>query len=378
MKRILFFITSLGGGGAEKVLINLLAELKNNKDYDITVQTIFDVGVNRQYIPIGVHYIPGYKNQFPGNKMVMKLFSPRFLYRQFIKEKYDVIVSYLEGPPARIVSGCDELNTRLISWIHIEMGSPKDAAGSFRSFREAKRCYSKFDHIACVSQKIKEDFARLFMLSTPVTVAYNTNDTDKIKDMSKEDIEAGFFSDSTNIISVGRLMPQKGYDRLIEAHRILLDEGVEHEIYILGTGKEESHLKELVQREGVDDTFHFCGYKDNPYKYMKKADAFVCSSRQEGFSTVVTESLVLGLPVISTDCSGASELLGENNEYGIVVENSVQGIVSGLREMICNKKKLEIYRQKAKDRAKRFSKEETVEVVERLINSREAKVRQCR
>lgn len=66
-----------------------------------------------------------------------------------------------------------------------------------------------------------------------------------------------------------------------------------------------------MAENNLTDTFTFLGYRDNPYKYVKKADLYVCSSRREGFSTAVTEALIVGTPVVSTNCSGAYELLGK-------------------------------------------------------------------
>lgn len=82
----------------------------------------------------------------------------------------------------------------------------------------------------------------------------------------------------------------------------------------------------------LTDTFTFLGYRDNPYKYVKKADLYVCSSRREGFSTAVTEALIVGTPVVSTNCSGAYELLGKNNEYGIVTENNEDALYEGIKK----------------------------------------------
>lgn len=119
MKKVLYLIPNLAHGGAEKVLVNLANNMDKTK-FDVTVQTLFDVGVNRQYLNSDVKYIGGFKRMPRGNTYVMKLFSPEKLFKYFIRDNYDIIVSYLEGPTARIVSGCTNPNTKLVSWIHIE------------------------------------------------------------------------------------------------------------------------------------------------------------------------------------------------------------------------------------------------------------------
>ena len=100
-KKILFLIPNLSHGGAERVLVNLANNLSQDK-FDVTVQTLFDVGVNKQYLLPHVRYIGGWKKQPRGTTTLMKLFSPKFLYKRVVKERYDVVASYLEGPTATI------------------------------------------------------------------------------------------------------------------------------------------------------------------------------------------------------------------------------------------------------------------------------------
>ena len=136
--KVLFLIPNLAHGGAEKVLVNLANNI-NKEKFGVTIQTLFDVGVNRQYLNKDVHYIGGFKRMPRGNSHIMKLFSPQKLYSYLIKDKYDIIVSYLEGPTARIVSGCTNPDTKLVSWIHCRISNEKEAEVGFRNFEEAKK-----------------------------------------------------------------------------------------------------------------------------------------------------------------------------------------------------------------------------------------------
>lgn len=157
MKKILFLIHDLGQGGAEKVLVNLVNHMDNSK-FDITVMTLFDCGENRQFLSPKIKYKTWCKKMIPGNSHLMKLLSPERLHNIIVKEKYDIEVAYLEGPCARIISGCTDSSVKLISWIHIEQRTTEKAAISFRSIWEARECYEKFHKIICVSQTVKEDF----------------------------------------------------------------------------------------------------------------------------------------------------------------------------------------------------------------------------
>lgn len=179
MKKLLFLIPSLAHGGAEKVLVNLINNLDKNQ-FDITVQTLFDGGVNRKYLKPRIKTKAVFKKVFPGNSKILMLFSPKFLYKHFIKKHYDIVVSYLEGPTARIVSGCTDENTKLVSWIHCKMDTEKAASVGFRSFKEAKKCYNKYNYTACVSQWVKNWFVDTFDFKKPIGVLYNTIETDEI------------------------------------------------------------------------------------------------------------------------------------------------------------------------------------------------------
>ena len=177
-----------------------------------------------------------------------------------------------------------------------------------------------------------------------------------------------FDKNTINICSVGKIIEKKGYYRLAQIHKKLIDEGLKHNIYVIGIGEDEDRIRKYLKDNKLEDTYHLIGFRDNPYKYVAKCDLFVCSSYREGFSTAVTESLVVGTPVVSTLCSGAQELLGYNNEYGLIVENSEEGIYKGLKKLLEDKELLEYYKKKAAERGSFFSKEKTVAAVEKMLD----------
>lgn len=369
MQKILFLIPNLAHGGAERVLVNLANNLNRSK-YDVTIQTLFDVGVNKQYLQSHVHYIPGAKKQFRGNTAFMKIFSPEQLYRYIVKEDYDILISYLEGPTSRILAGCHDAGVKKVAWIHIELPTPKQAAIGFRTPKEALRLYDTYDRLVAVAASVRQVFVDALPVHTPIDVLYNTNETEKIAALAKQEPNDPMFSSGgIRVCSVAKLMPTKGYDRILNVHKRLLDEGLLHSIYIIGIGEEQKNLEAQVARLGVEKSFHMIGFRDNPYQYVSRCDLYVCSSRREGFSTAVTEALIVGTPVVSTDCSGAHELLGDHDEYGLVVENSEEGIYQGMKRMLSDPDLLAHYKQQAALRGKRFSREQTVQAVERMLDS---------
>lgn len=368
-KKILFLIPNLAHGGAERVLVNLVNNLDKSK-YDVTVQTVFDVGVNRKYLSTNVRYIAGFRHQFRGNSHLQKLFTPETLYNYLIHERYDIIISYLEGMTSRILSGCTDKNVKKIAWIHIELNTPKMASVGFRSVKEAEKIYSSYDRIIAVSDEVRRCFQTNLDVKAPVEVIYNTNETAQIKSKALLPVcDVDFDGGNITVCSVAKLVSTKGFDRLLNAHKRLIDEGLTHTVYILGIGEEEKSLRQKIREYGVEDSFILLGFRDNPYQYVSRCDLYVCSSRREGFSTAVTEALIVGTPVVSTDCSGARELLGEHDEYGLVVENSEEGIYQGMKRMLSDPATLAHYRSMAAERGKDFSKEKTVRAVEDMLDS---------
>ena len=368
--KILFLIHDLGHGGAERVLVNLVNNMDHDR-FDITVMSLFSGGVNEQFISNKVTYKAFFKHRIPGNSRLMLLFSPEYLHNYFIKEHYDIEISYLEGPCTRIISGCKDKNTHLVAWLHSDFSKElNNPFASFRNPNEAIIAYKKFDKVVGVSRQVIEDFLKFYPNVKSSCIIYNTNDTEKILKKANEAVENGLFSiNKVNFISAGKLTAVKSFERLLRAiGEIIFNHltSMEFHLYILGKGEDEEKLNGLSKQLNIEDYVTFLGFKENPYKYIKKADVYICSSLREGFSTAVTEALILGKPVVTTNISGMDELLGNNNEHGLLVENSVDGIKNGILNML-NKEVREHYTHKAVDRGKVFSTQKTVSTVQEML-----------
>ena len=367
MIKILFMIHDLGQGGAEKVLVNLVNNMDHDK-FDITVMALFGGGVNEQYISPKVRYKTVFSKSVPGNSKLMKLLSPGQLHQMCVTDHYDIEVSYLEGPSARIISGCPYKDTKLISWIHVEQHTKEIAAKAFRSYEEAIRCYQKYGGTVCVSQSVKEDYQRIFPMIENVEVLYNTNETDVILRKKDEPVEEGIFlEEEIRICGVGKIMPVKGYDKLARIHRRLREEGYPVHTYILGIGPDQEKIETYITENRLQNSFTFLGYQTNPYKYVSRCDIFVCASTAEGFSTAATEALIVGTPVVTTPVAGMKEMLGENDEYGIIAEMSEESLYKKIKWLLDNSEKLKYYKLQALLRGKDFSKEKTVGAVEKYL-----------
>ena len=299
-EKILFFIFDLGYGGAEKVLTNLIKELDPGK-YDITVQTLFDYGVNKKYLPNYIKYKTFFKRPpFRGISYIQRLFSPRFLYKLIIKENYDIVIAYLENSTTRIISGCTSKETNKFAWVHNEKISKK----SYQNYKEFKESYESFDKIAFVSEYAKEIFKQNYNdINIKGEVVNNTLDVPQIIKRGEEKVDFELNRQVVNFCSIGRLTHQKGYLRLLEVLNDLKKSNIKNwHFYLIGEGEQKLQIKNLIQKYNLENNITMLGFQDNPHKYLSKMDCFVCSSYYEGYSTAVTESVILKVPVLTTKC----------------------------------------------------------------------------
>ena len=365
--KVLFVIHDLSVGGAEKVLINLV----NNMDYskfDVSVLALFDEGVNKQFLNKNVTYRYAFKHAIRGNSQYMKLLSPERLYSWLIPDEYDIVISYLEGPSARIVGGSPKKKEKIVSWIHCTYHSEKEVAKSFRSTKEAYACYGKSDNMVFVSEEVKQAFLQHCPIKCEMSVLYNTNETDKIVSKAAEIVEDENFSENKFYwCGVGKIVPNKGFDRMLRIQKRLIEEGYNIKLLILGTGWQEDELKKWCEENRISDAVNFLGYQTNPYKYVSKCDLFVCASHAEGFSTAATEALIVGTPVCTVEVSGMKEMLGKNNEFGVIVKNDEEALYEGIKTLLDNPMLLKHYKEMSLQRGKDFSTSETVNAVQKML-----------
>ena len=352
------------------MLVNLVNNMDRTK-FDISVTVLFGGGINEQFLKPDIHFRAVFPKEVPGNSKLMKLLTPKQLHRRCIKEHYDVEVSYLEGPSARIISGCQDSDTKLISWIHVEQHTMKCLANSFRSEQEARDCYNRFDQTICVSQYVHDDFCRILDFQKPCLVLYNTVESDKILKESKEEAPKLQDDGKIRLIAVGSLKESKGYDRMLRIIKRLRDEQHFIHLYILGIGPLQCKMEQYISEVALQDTVTLLGYDTNPYKYVAKCDLFICASYAEGFSTAATEALIVGTPVCTVEVSGMKEMLGEHNEFGLVTANDEDSLYEGIKGLLSQPDLLAYYKGKASERGATFSTNETVKAVEQMLLSME-------
>ena len=371
-KKILFLIESFAGGGVEKVFIDLINNMDISK-YDITVMSIWDYGVRKKDLRKDVKY----KSIFPNIKGISRVFhnfveksDGKLLYKLGIREKYDIEIAFIEGRATKIIGASTNPNSRKIAWVHIDLSQGHWTSRVFKENTELEKSYyKKFNDLVFVSNSAKEGFIKIFGDNFPkMHVKYNPIIAPDVIRKSKEEIsDIVKPTDKKLLVTSGRLVSQKGFDNLLEACNKLNKDGVKYELWILGEGWGRSSLEELIEKYNLYN-IKLLGYKDNPHKYIKEGNLFVCSSRNEGFSLVIAEAMILGLPVISTNCSGPNELLNFG-EYGFMVENTEEALYKGLKEILRDEEKLRYYIEKSKERINFFNYKDRISDIERLFSN---------
>ena len=369
MKKILFLIHDLGGGGAERVLVNLVNHLDYHK-YDVHVIALFGGGVNERYLSSKVHYKSIWKHAIPGSNKVLRRLSPTLLYKICIKEKYDIEVAYLEDICAKVISGSKNKEKKSYCWVHSDLHDKKVSSRGFFNYQESYRAFTNFDGVVCVSETVKRDFKKLYPKVKRILVCYNTLETAKIDRLKKEPVlEIKKKVGEISLVAVGKICKLKGYDRLAHIIKKLRDDGYNVHLYALGEGPDKTIIEAYLKENDLLDYFTFLGYKLNPYKYIANCDLFVCASLSEGFSTATTEALVVGTPVCTVDVSGMREMLGENNEWGVITENSEEALYKGILNLVKDPDLMKYYKDKAAERGRAFSTANTVKAVENLFDN---------
>lgn len=362
MIKILFFIETLNGGGAEKVLQNLVNAMDQG-EFDITVQTLYPDEAAKK-LADGIKFRYCYSSASGFNRLVMRLEAAAGLtYPLHIKGDYDIEVAYLECGSTKIMAGSTNKKAKKIAWVHCDLSKKFADSADFPA--KAQKIYDKFDSIVCVSQSVKAGFEKLFGKDERISVIYNTvNDKEIIR---LADADTVVKSEPT-VLAVGRLSKQKRFDRLISAHKKLIDEGVKHRLMIMGEGVERAPLEKLISDLSLSGSVELIGYRENPYPYIKAADVCVCSSDYEGISTFITESLILGKVIVTTDCSGMRELLG-NSEFGIITDSDDKALARGIKAILTDEALKKNYEEKARKRGEDFSEAQLTQITETFLKN---------
>jgi len=375
--KILFLAESLSRGGAEKTLSILLRHL-DRKRFDVSLCCVSDVGVYLDEVRPFVHYTSILPD--PSSLIGLRLFFYKVRYalvhsrillplvgRLALPRGNDVEVAFTEGFATLLLSKAPSSGARRIAWVHTDLlANPwTQAKGIFRDLRDERRAYLRFSDVIAVSDSVSLSLLSGYGLKA--RTIYNPLDGDEIVRLSRAGMDLPR-SQSLRMISVGRLVPQKAFDMLLDAAALLRREGMEFELLILGDGPCRDSLREKVADEGLGDCVRLMGAVSNPFPYMAASDLYVCSSVAEGYSTAVCEALILGIPVVTTDCAGMKEIFGGHG-CGVITACDAVSLSRGVKEVASSPSTLEMYGKAAAGRGRDFALPALMKPVEDLLSA---------
>lgn len=376
-KSILFIAGRMVGGGAEKVLIDILRNIDYNT-YDVDLALVEKSGILLGQVPMEVNKIELWgKNSFH-YFMAVKLslhlhcnilFSQR-LNGNLLRKDYDAEIACLEGLPSKLLA-LRKTEAKRISWIHTDLSKFHRSLSFFGSRARERKAYNKIGNIITISHECRKGFIQLFPeLADQTKVSYNPVDIPNIIRKGQENIPDNcklFPADKFNIISVGRLSIEKNPFRMLEVAAIAKQRLLPFNFIWVGEGDLSEEFTSKIKELGLDDVVTLTGFKSNPYPYINQADILLLPSDAEGFPLVVCEAMVLGIPVISTPTTGPLELF-ENNQYGIIADFSPESIVEAINTLYKNPDQRKILAEKGKEKIEEYSVTKAMERFYDLIN----------
>lgn len=374
-KRLLIHNGSISIGGQEKMLMEFLRVL-NPEKYEILLLIEQNIGEEDNYIAeipkwIGYSFLTSEnfsrsleKNRNSKNPLKRAWYS--FLLkekkRRATKElkKYldysDIIIDYNMGL-LRNLHKLDLKDKILVGWSHAGNGElPKN--------RQKRENLERYNYIVTINERMKRGYEGN-TTSPKIEKLYNFMGLENIVEKSKREIKEKF----RYILSVGSLTDNKNQGLLIEVFSELKKEyGIEEKLLLIGEGKERAKLEEKIRESKMEDEIFLLGARLNPYNYIRRAELFVVTSKEEGFSLTTLEALTLGTMVIATKTDGTREILGEDSQYGKLVEKSKEDLKREIIYYLNNPEERKRYEELGYKRAEDFSKEKAVVNIEEFID----------
>lgn len=370
-KRILFIDGPLGGGGAERVLIDILRNIDYDR-YEVDLAVICRGGELMDEVPHQVNVIELWRGYSWDYKLALRLskwFHCNYLFARKMNGKklrrdYDLEISFLEGMPVKL-GALRTTKAKKAAWVHADLDRDRYEAQQFYSGEELA-AYNKMDFVVSVSKDCENAFCRRFPECTvEKRVIYNPIDRKKIVRMADEykvEKQEGILT----VITVGRLTSQKNPEHMLQVAALAKEAGLPVRFKWVGDGALRSQMESLRDELGLKNMVEFTGFCKNPFPHIKAADIMMVTSDFEGFCLVICEAMCLGVPVISTQTAGPSEIIG-NNEYGVLTECSTEALFEVLKEFITDPDKYAASVRRAYLRPDDYSLENTLQNLYNLL-----------
>ena len=331
-KSKLIVMNSLANGGAERALLNLCKRL--DKKIQVLIVVIEGGGVffnDINSLVSTVEIFTSLENRLLYRCLLMRYSSSDICNKLFGECKYDTASAYIEGAATYIVSGINS-NYR-IACVHANLETHHISQPYYSSLAVEYASYACMDNIIFVSESVKKGFVRsIGDFGHRMGVLGNIFDIDFIR--KKSQLLLDELLPFQYLVAVGRLVDVKGFDKLINAYAKAIY-GIDNPIklVIIGDGPLKASLHELISSLCMEDNVFLLGHKENPYSYIYHAQCLVSSSVSEGHPLAIGEAIILGTPVIATNCEGNSGMLA-HGRYGYLCENDEDGLTSALYHLL--------------------------------------------
>jgi glycosyltransferase involved in cell wall biosynthesis len=369
MKKVFFVISTLEGGGAERVMLNVLKHIDLNK-FKPTLVLFERKGELLAELPreIQVEILKGKKSRYGLQWLIF--FRLASLLK---KEKPDAVVSFMWYP--NLISLLAKLLSRTQCKVIVSERYSLSFSREGRFTEFLRRCAIRFFYPgACAlivnSGAMAREFTGMYRFpEDKVVVIHNPLDIGRVRSLGTDGVGHPWYGEPAPVITaVGRLTPQKGFSYLLKAVRILLSEGTDCRLAILGRGPEEEQLRNLASDLGIEDSVAFLGFQENPYKYLARSSVFVLSSLYEGFPNALLEAVALGIPSAATRCpTGPEEIITDGVDGILVPPADEKALADAIKRLLLDKDLRDRLSRAGKKRAESFGAEKIVREYENLI-----------
>jgi len=250
-------------------------------------------------------------------------------------------------------------------WIH-EYGELDHGFKFYFSFKETLNIIREASNFIVVNSNAVKDALFKDLENTECTVAYN-NVTLEDKDEAIKPIFT--YPSSLKLLITGSVIKSKGQDDAVHAMKMLLDEG--HDIELCLIGNTESpfcyKLKDFVREEKFEDRIHFYGFVENVHQVIRQADIGLTCSRNEAFGRCTVEAMLTGKPVIGTSAGGTIELIDDGNNGFLYVPGDVNQLVEKIKFFVNYPEKIHEFGERARKRISRILSEKPADDIMYLI-----------
>jgi len=309
MGKVLFILPTLSGGGAERVVINMLVEM--HKRGCLVCLVVFEH--KGALVPILPDDLPVYN--LDTISLRKSLFSLTYKIRCLKPKIIFSTFGYVNVALLAIRWLLPQGSNIWLREANLPSISLKNNSHSWLMHLGYRWLYPMANRVLCTSLKMQDEFLNIF--KTPpskISLLFNPVDEHLIRSKVEEGVRCN--TDIVSFVASGRLTYQKGFDRLLYWFANL--DNKNSRLTVLGEGYMDSELRLLADDLNISDRVDFLGFCDNPWQAYAMADVFLLSSRWEGMPNVALEALACGTPVIATSESGGIAEVAEQSVRGAV------------------------------------------------------------